>query len=398
MSLEPTVRDALQLRMRERGVTRVNVELDGEQVTLWLRDGALLERCTCGGEGCEHLHHAASLLDGSAPSTSLGAVELRARGRASVPSGTLASLADALDEVALSVVRAGLAHTDSPSIQRAMAQLLEAQGEHVPLPLGRFVGRLTDALAAADASAVARLLDGALRFAERLRRDDVSPEAVAQRRAWLGPAGGGAPGSRADLSLLELAREWVTGCDRAAIERRYLLDLATGELACEERLRGAPDVSVGPCPRALTVAFAEVEEAARPARLRLLQYTLTLRIGDAQWAQAVALADRELAAVRARCRRDLEAAPALAEPCVWFAPEGPPDGDTHALRDALGEVLPLAGAHGDDQAARVLRALAESDVLAGVFGRLVDGDSGLALHPLSAVVRRGATHALYRLR
>ena len=401
MSEETTLREAVAARLREhaeRGVARVNVEVTGEQVTLWLREGQLRERCTCGAEACEHLRLAQALLGTSVSGlASAGSSDARPRSLRPVPSaGEPTQVADALDELSLAAARAGFAHPDSPSIQRAIAQLLET--EPVPPAIARYVGRLSRALARADVGAVARLLDGALRLADELRQAEPRADAVARQRAWLGARAAGSPASVADLSLLEVAREWLTGLDRAAIERRYLLDLASGEVFVEERPRAAPDASVGPCPRLLHVAFAELEVAHRPAQLRLLQYTLSLQLTSEHWSRVMKFAQTEVAGVRARYLHDLAAAPALAEPLVIFTPAVLQDGNIVALRDAHGGLLPLADTEAEnDGRTQVLRDLGESGSLACVLGRLVEGDHGLALCPLSAVVRRGASLTLQRL-
>ena len=90
-----------------------------------------------------------------------------------------------------------------------------------------------------------------------------------------------------DVTLLELAREWVPALERAGIERRYLLDLQDGEMYCEERAPSASATSLGPCPRQLTVWLSLVEPCAPPKRARLLQYAVTPVIEEEAW-QSVA--------------------------------------------------------------------------------------------------------------
>ena len=175
----------------------------------------------------------------------------------------------------------GVSTPDSPTIKQALVQLLAAAPKPVPLSLARWVGRFMGALSVGDA---------ADRVAPAGRCDVVGRRAAPRRRASCagtpsarvaGPVDAGnsqaATDSLAEVTLLEVAREWITGLDRAAIERRYLVELVSGEVFTEERRRAEIEVSVGPCPRLAHVAFAELETAMRPRRARLLQYTITPR-------------------------------------------------------------------------------------------------------------------------
>ena len=112
----------------------------------------------------------------------------------------------------------------------------------------------------------------------------------------------------------------------------------------------------------------------------------------------VSLAHTDVASLRARYVDDLRAAPALAEPFVIFAPATLQDGDSMAFLDVHGERLALTATDaGNDGTTQILRGLSEAGLLACVLGRLVDGDAGMALCPLSAVVRQGEAHMLRRL-
>jgi hypothetical protein len=389
MSGDPSLRDAVLVRLAafaERGLERVNVEVDREQVTLWVRGGRLCASCTCGDAECAHFWAVLPLL--SEGPTSFAPVErARTSSRPPPPGEGARGLAEAFDELSLSVARAGIAHADSPSITQAVEQLIAAAPSPLPLLLARWIGRLRAALDAADVTTCARLLHGALRAVDQRRRGG-------DGGALLGEPSH--PGALADVHLLEVAREWLAGLDRASIERRYLLDPSTGAIYAEERRCGEHDCSVGPCPRSAHVAFAEVDTSALPTRVRLLQYTLSLQLPADAWSRVVARAEPSIAALRARFVEETAASPALAEPFALLAPARLEDGPAGALRDLQGEQLALRDEHGDDMSGALHATIAGSE-LACVLGRLHGGAAGLALVPLSAIVRRGAGYALHRV-
>lgn len=392
MSGDPALRDAVAARLlahAAHGLGRLNVELEREQVTLWTRAGRLCASCTCGDHECAHFWAVLALLDEGQHG---GAVEARARSSSRPPPmrSDLDALSDAIDELSLSTARAGLSNAGSPSITQAIDQLLAAAPDPLPLPLARWLGRLRGALEISDVATCARLLHGALGWADELRSG--SEEA----RGWLGDRTGIAQPVLADASLLEVAREWLDGLDRASIERRYLIDLTSGELYAEERQRGALDCSVGPCPRSAHVSFAELDPSARPRRVRLLQYTLSLALADGTWPRVLELATGDIASLRTRFVEELAAAPALAEPFALLAPVMLEAGPAGALRDARDERLALFDERGNDESSALRAAIAGAD-LACVLGRLHAGDAGLTLRPLSAIVRRGAWYELRRV-
>lgn len=377
------------LQHADAKLRRVSCEVAGEQVLFWLRGEGLHESCTCGRDGCEHLRAALRFLSGaSAPS-----LDARTRMSSSPPAPVGDSaLATALEELCLATARAGIRNADSPSIQRALRELLAAS-EPTPLPLARWVGRLGEALATKEVGETARLFAGALAWVDQLRANDSSEAARAQRAAWLDEREGLAGESLADVTLLEVAREWVAGTTRAQIERRYLVELSAGDVFVEERRRGELDVSVGPCPRLASVAFAELTSATRPPRARLLQYTITVQVPETALARVVVVAESEVAALRDRYVVDVRAAPALAEPFVIFAPAAFERGLRGALYDGQGERIELAEPLGGEALNTALR----DGELVVVLGRLLGRDGGLALLPLSAIVRRGAWLELSRI-
>jgi hypothetical protein len=401
MSQEPLTQELLLARFlqhAESGLRRLNIEIGGEQVTVWLRHGRVRESCTCGAERCEHVALVLQFLVEGAAASSPG--EVRVRSSMRPPAGdSLSPLAAAFEELCLATARAGIATPDSPSIKQALAQLREAAPDPVPLSLARWIGRFMESLAAGEVGELSRLLDGALQWGEELRNDGVSFAALANRRAWLGPldaaSAGPALDSLAEVTLLEVAREWISGLDRAAIERRYLLDLVGGEIYSEERRRGELEISLGPCPRLAQVAFAELETATRPRRARLLQYPLSVQVPEAPLQRVVSLAQTEIVGLRERYSADLRASPALAEPFAIFAPADI-DAASGLLSDPRGERLALRNEAGLPSMESLLAATRGSDVVC-VLGRLLGRAAGLALHPLSAVVRSGDWLELRRI-
>ncbi|MFM2417178.1 MAG: hypothetical protein RL385_1901, partial [Pseudomonadota bacterium] len=199
-----------------------------------------------------------------------------------------------------------------------------------------------------------------------------------------------------DAVLVEVAREWLHGITRYALERRYLVELATGALLCEERPRGTADISVGPCPRVVHVAYGEVESAMRPRRLRLLQYSIEIEPSPSQWQQLAGLGVGRFADLLVRFGRELAEAPALAEPFALVSPAGLEDERGGALRDADGDRLELS----DDAGGIVLptlHRLAQGGDLVWIAGRLRGTSRGMTLRPTSLLVQTGQGYSLRRV-
>src|SRR5690606_25355215 len=118
-------------------------------------------------------------------------------------------------------------------------------------------------LATADDRGLARAMFGAVRLAEDLRAKQRSEEAWRRIVSWLGTTArpAGTVQALTDRVLVEIARESLSGRVRAAIERRYLLDLTSTEVFREERAAGQA-ASVGPCPRRIDVGLGEAEQGA----------------------------------------------------------------------------------------------------------------------------------------
>jgi hypothetical protein len=196
--------------------------------------------------------------------------------------------------------------------------------------------------------------------------------------------------------LIEVGREWLAGFTRSAIERRYLIDLASAELYCEERRRGESDVSVGPCPRVVHVAFAEVETALSPPRARLLQYTVTPEPSPAQWQRLGELGERRIPTLITQYANAVRRCPGLAEPALLFAPSALSPAPLDSLRDETGARLSLRD-DGDGTQAEAVRSLVGADEIVWVLGRLRGLASGFSLRPVSVLVRTAGGLALRRV-
>lgn len=126
------------LQHAESGLRRLNIELAGEQVTLFMRNGRLRESCTCGVERCEHIAVVLNfLVEGAAQSAP---AEVRVRSSMRPPAGDAlhVALADAFEELCVASARAGIEAPDSPSIKEALERLLAAAPAPTPLSLARW--------------------------------------------------------------------------------------------------------------------------------------------------------------------------------------------------------------------------------------------------------------------
>lgn len=389
----PSEVSARLLAHGERGVRRISIEVQAEQVTFSLRDGRVRALCTCGADTCEHQAAALALFRdevGPAPvSVSMSAPrEARTRSSLRPPAHEATSalgLADALDELCLASARSGVGATDSVSIRAALEQVSHAS-DPPSLSLARFIGRFHAALAMGEVGKLARLLSGAQAFAAELRSGERSREAEARARAWLGANDAEPLASLTEVVLIEIGREWLAGLTRSAIERRYLVDASSGELYCEERRRGEHDISVGPCPRVVQVAFAELTTATEPPRAKLLQYTVSPEPSAAQWQRLAELGEPRVSALATQFAAATRRCPGLAEPCVLFAAAELTGGSLGALRDAGGARLELRD-DADGVLVDALRALVGGDEIVWVMGRLRGLARGLSLRPVSVLVR-----------
>lgn len=388
------------LQQPQPGVRRVSFDVDGEQVTFVVRSGRLTAVCTCGADGCEH-YGAVLRVVGEEPAdssvSSRALVPVQALGGGPGPRERSAeALSAAFDELCLATVRAGVVAPDSPSITAALDQLVAAAPKPVPVGLARWIGRFHDALGFGDVGKVARLLDGAQRGAARLWEGKRAAGSFLGHPSWLAGGEGGLLEPMSELTLVEIAREWVRGLSRSAIERRYLIDLNTAEVFCEERRRGEFSASVGPCPRVVHVAFGEADGASLPRRARLLQYTVTPELNEAEWLRLGQLGETDVAALGAWYITSSERCPGLSEPFVLLAAPSLDPGSDGALRDRHGRALELRDDE-DRPQADVVRALIGDAELVWICGRLQGWSRGLLLRPASLLVRAAGRPALRRV-
>lgn len=393
MSIEAREQRLLNKLSSGSAVTRMSCDVAGEQVTLFARDGSLRAVCTCGVQRCEHYAQALLffepneiLLEAQAASDP----RLRSSLRPPAASGVDdLALADALDAVLLAVVRSGVHSASSPSVKDAIERLLLAAPMPTPLGLSRWLGRLHEALQRADVGKTARVLEGARVFADELRLQPTTSEQKARRAAWLFPAG---TGSRAvspleSATLIEVAREWLSGVERNAIERRYLLDLERGDVLREEHARADNEISVGPCPRVLQVAFGELEGFGAPRRVRLLQYTVSAAPTDGQWAKTESFAKRLVRHVSDTYENAVSTCPGLVEPFMLVAPRSMDLSSKPAWVDHEGERMALVE-DASQPTSDLLSQLVQGARVVWLAGRLVGLAQGLLLKPISLLVQR----------
>lgn len=380
----------------------LDIELGGarELVSFALRGGDLTWSCTCAQPACGHAHAALGLLaERMAPAPEAGAGSSRAPSsdrrtvaHAQHSSGAdPAALAEVLRDLVTAVLRSGVTSGVSASIEEVLQRLIAAAPSPLPLGISRFIGRLKKAISERDADEAARVLHAASQLADDLVASAASNEGQARVVSWLGPLGPiGREASVAritDLSLVEIARELLSGVERAAIERRYLIDPQTGQFYREERAPSAGDASLGPCPRQLTELLAWVEETAPPRRVRLLQYAVTPVIEAEIWEQLSQWALADFGALADQYRRSLTSFAGLGEPFAMVAPSHITEDANSALADGSGHLLPVLGS---DRVAlsRCLHGFADGGQLLWVAGRLIDRGGNLGLLPLSAAARR----------
>ncbi len=290
-------------------------------------------------------------------------------------------LAEWLENLTVSVLRAGVDSAgDSPTVRA----LLRPDPEEEPLPggllLARWAGRLRRALQARDALMVLLLLEGGRLGATALRESETNPLA----ELWLGKwvLQGRNEERYYGRVLVELGRERVDGWNRAALERRHLVDPATAEIFCEWARHQEIGLSVGPCPRLVTVALASTQRLPGPTWLHLHQYSVSPFIESATFeaiaAQAHRRVDTMLDAYFDRQRR----APGISEPFVVFAPE---PGSLSPLTPvgADNRTLPLIGSSA--QWSEALERLWSHEAPRLIAGRLVLRLGRMYLAPCSAL-------------
>ena len=370
----------------EVGRVSVEVTIDGkaEIVNLSLRDGVLVSVATDGSQQGPYIDAAIAFLGGA----ELDRISQPPRVSLNPPAPALEQAADviatALDDLVVAIARVGFDQAaDSPSVDDGLERLIQVAPDPLPRGLSRWIGRLRESIAKNDAITAARLLDGACRLAFDLRDKDRSAQGHQRVIAWTGGPRDSTPGLELlyDRTLVELAREWMAGIDTSGLERRYLLDLQSGEIFREERLRN-DRASVGPCPRQLAVGLAEVEPGPEPRRVRLLQYVVQPEVSPTTWVQITQFARRDFHQVADWYRKTLKSFPGLAEPFALIAPHLLDRDHGMNPMDASGRSLPIASQRQPALAAAFESLNAADDPL-WIAGRLVHSADGVELTPLS---------------
>jgi hypothetical protein len=376
----------------------VDVDTDGQReiVSLRLHRDGVHWSCTCGELECKHAQTALAFVidaegDGSTEPDRITSVyepaPVASRDRTADQSDQ-ADQADAeglrsvLFDLVATVVRSGVKQGVSPSIEEAVERLLQSAPSPVPLGISRWVGRLREALGAHDVEAAARVLDGAVRVGEDFACAE--PDAEARRRilSWMGALSHEVEGVQrvSDLTLVELAREWLSGVEAGGVERRYLLDLDSGEVYREERAADAVSASLGPCPRLINAGLATVEQGATPKRIRLLQYATTPGIEGDVWDRVAGWSLRSFEPLVERYREAVRVFPGLAEPFALVTPDAIEGDDVPVLVDDAGRALP---GEGDGPMLAALRRSGADGEVAWVAGRLLDPGGRLSIAPLA---------------
>lgn len=365
----------------EGEVSRVVIDVrtsDGEQglVTVSLHQGQLLAVDERGRSSSPLSDAALAWLAGLAAADATGGGSGEAgRVRTSLaPGAPRASLRpsarhglEAARELALALVRSGVAGAR----RGALEELLRRARDAPDLRAARWAARFDAALRAEDVSLLAQLVRGVL-----------SATQIATRE-------------RVDLHLLELAREHVEGARRGAIERRHLLEPATGMFFVEEREVSGPAASLGPCPRTLEVGLAEESFEAGRSTLRILQYTTSPLVGADALAQVHQLAERSVEALCEQHEAVLRSNPAFAEPIFLFAPSRWEAGPR--VLDAEGLVLPLAR-DSDAASCLLLAELVTAQVPSFVVLRGTTHHGAHAFVPLACCLTEREEPVLVRLR
>lgn len=374
-------------RQSVEGVVRritLDIEVDGrvEMVTLSVREGELQCASTDGRADGPHVQAALAFIGGGEhiEPVPAGRVSIVSRHEEAFADG---ELADALDDLLTAVARVGTGQASrAPSVEEALARVIEEAPKPIPAGLGRFIGRLRFELERGSVGRVGRVLDGASRLVTAIR--EPRPESAPLLHAWLdvqAPSAGNVQ-LLSDRVLIELGREWLAGVERAAVERRYLLDERTGKVYREDRPR-RESASLGPCPRRITVGLAEVEPGPEPQRIRILQYEVRPGVPPHSWERLKQAANRNFASVAEAFRRSVSSFPALAEPFVLISPYRIERRAGLVAFDLNGCGLSIAPSDRRGVVDAFHEMLGDEEELSWVAGRLSDWRGALYLSPFA---------------
>jgi len=395
------LRDVVVQHLRSLGATTadgavrrltMDIEVEGrvEMVTLSLRDDDL--QCVSSDGRNDGLHVMAALRfvagteprDDSSPPGPIPSIVGR-----SLEQGAPNELAEALDDLLTAVTRVGVDKAQyAPSVDAALERVVAVAPQPTPLGLGRFIGRLQQEIRSGELRRVARILDGASQVAEALRMGAPTHDSEQLLGAWLGMRPGSTPKVELlyDRTMIEVGREWLSGTERASVERRYLIDIRSGSIYREDRPRTAT-ASLGPCPRQLRVGLAEVEAGPAPQRIRVLQYEVQPDVPVESWARIQQVASRSFASVTEGYRRSVQAHPALSEPFALVAPYRIERNGVFKAFDADGHQLVLNRSERRGAVLAFYDLLAEGVEPSWLAGRLTDTGATVCLTPFALGTR-----------
>jgi len=403
-TMSTPLRDAAVRRLRTLGkhagegaIRRLtmDVEVDGriEMVTLSIRDDLLQCVSTDAQNDGPHVLAALEFIAGmelreeSAPP---GAVD-PASGL-SAEADTSGELAEALEDLVTAVARVGVEKAQyAPSVDAALERVVAVAPQPTPAGLGRFIGRLQQDLRLGEARRAARMLEGASQLVETLRTVTLTSDSQQRLSTWLGAVAGSISRTQLlyDRTMIEVGREWMTGTERASVERRYIVDLESGQIYREDRPRQAL-ASLGPCPRQLQVGLAEVETGASPARIRILQYEVQPQVPAENWKRLQQVASRSFAEVTDGYRRSVDAHPSLSEPFALIAPYRIERNGVFRAFDADGHQLVLNRSERRGAVLAFYDLLARGAEPSWLAGRLTDQGTTLCLTPFALGTRDGS--------
>lgn len=385
---------ALRATTAEGAVHRltVDIEVEGriEMVTLVLRDDELQCVSSDGRNDGPHVTAALQFIAGA---------ETRADSSPPGPAAPIAvrsleprpqnEIAEALDDLLTSVTRVGVDKAQyAPSVDAALERVVAVAPQPTPPGLGRFIGRFQHEIRSGELRRVARILDGASRLAEALRVEAPTHESEQRVGAWLGVWPGSTPKVERlyDRSMIEVGREWLSGTERASVERRYLIDIGSGSIYREDRPRHAT-ASLGPCPRQLRVGLAEVEGGPAPKRIRVLQYEVQPDVPAESWDRVQQVANRSFANLTDGYRRSVQTHPSLSEPFAVIAPYRIECNGVFKAFDADGHQLVLNRSERRGAVLAFYDLLAEGVEPSWVAGRLTDTGATVCLTPFALGTR-----------
>jgi len=395
------LRDAVARYLRSTGAAQgeaavrrltMDIEVEGrvELVTLLLRDGELQCVSSDGQNDGPYVRAALQFVAGtesredSSPPGPMDAVAGQ-----SLEPGAPNELAEALDDLLTAMTRVGLEKAQyAPSVDAALERVIAVAPQPTPPGLGRFIGRLHQEIRSGEIRRVARILDGASQLAEALRAEAPTTESEQRLGAWLGARPGSTP--KVDLlydrTMIEIGREWLSGTERASVERRYLVDSRSGSIYREDRPRHAT-ASLGPCPRQLRVGLAEVEAGPSPQRIRVLQYEVQPDVARESWERIHQVASRSFAEVTEGYRRAVQTYPSLSEPFVLVAPYRIERDGVFKAFDPEGHQLVLNRSERRGAVLAIYDLLAEGVELSWLAGRLTDTGATVCLTPFALGTR-----------